>query len=97
MRLFMLWAQVTMNPDGGGIPGGSLIQKLLDWGGQIALWGSLGSVIAGAAVYGLSKEMGAYQNASKGKTLALGGAVGAILCGLAATLVNLLFNAARGS
>ena len=96
LALAMVVAQVTMTPDAGGMPGGALAQKLLNWGGQIALWGSLGSILVGAAVYGLSREAGNYGAASKGRTLALGGVVGAILTGLAATLVNLLFGAASG-
>ena len=93
---YLVLAQVTMTPDAGGMPGGALVQKLLNWGGQLALWGSLGSILVGAAVYGLSREAGNYGAASRGRTLALAGVVGAILTGLAATLVNLLFSAASG-
>lgn len=94
---FLLLAQVEMTPAADGLPGGALAQRLLNWGGQIALWGSLGSILVGAAVYGLSREAGNYGAASKGRTLALGGVVGAILTGLAATIVNLLFGAANGA
>ena len=92
--LALVVAQVTMTPDGNGLPGGNLAQTLLNWTGQVALWGSLGSILVGAAVYGLGREAGNYGAASKGRTLALGGVVGAILTGLAATIVNLLFGAA---
>ena len=51
--------------------------------------------LVGAAMYGLAREGGSYGAASKGKSLALGGVVGAILAGLAPTAVNLLFQAAR--
>jgi hypothetical protein len=93
----LLLAQVSMTPDAGGMPGGALAQKLLNWGGQIALWGSLGSILVGAAVYGLSREAGNYGAASRGRQLAMAGLVGAILTGLAATMVNLLFGAANGA
>ena len=96
-RIALVLAQVDMTPDAGGLPGGPLAQKLLNWGGQLALWGSLGSILVGAAVYGLSREAGNYGTASKGRTLALGGVAGAILTGLAATIVNLLFGAANGA
>ncbi len=96
MTALVVLAQVSMNPDAGGLPGGALMQRLLNWGGQIALWGSLGSILVGGAVYGLSRETGQFKNASLGRTLALGGAAGAILTGLAATIINLLFSAARG-
>jgi hypothetical protein len=61
---------------------------------MIALWGSLGAVLAGAAIYGLARETGSYGAAHKGRTMALGGAIGAIMAGLAPTAVNMLFEAA---
>ena len=95
--LALVIAQVTMTPDANGMPGGSLFQTLLNWGGQVALWGSLGSILVGAAVYGLGREAGNYGAASKGRALALGGVVGAILTGLAATVINLLYGAASAA
>ena len=71
-----------------------LVQQLLDWSQMIALWGSLGALLVGAALYGLAREGGSYSNASRGKGLAIGGVVGAILAGIAPTAVNLLFKAA---
>jgi hypothetical protein len=62
---------------------------------MVALWGSLGAILVGAAMYGLAREGNSYQGAHRGKTLALGGAVGAILAGLGPTAVNLLFDAAN--
>src|SRR3546814_16470195 len=77
------------------MPGADLIQQLLNWGQMLALWGSLGALLIGAAMYGLAREGGSYGGASRGKTLAMGGVVGAILAGLAPTAVNMLFEAAR--
>jgi hypothetical protein len=88
-------AQVEVDPSSEGLPGAELIQQLLNWAQMIALWGSVGAVLVGAAVYGLAREGGSYGAAHRGKTLALGGAVGAILAGLAPTAVNMLFDAAR--
>ena len=86
--------QVDVQPNSAGMPGADLIQQLLNWSQMLALWGSLGALLVGAAMYGLAREAGGYQQASKGKALALGGAVGAILAGIAPTAVNLLFQAA---
>lgn len=94
MRLLIIIAQVSVTPDSAGMPGAELIQKLLNWSQMLALWGSLAALLVGAAMYGLARETGAYQNASRGKSLALGGAAGAILAGIAPTAVNLLFQAA---
>ena len=61
---------------------------------MLPLWGSLGALLIGAAMYGLAREGGSYGGASRGKALAMGGIVGAILAGVAPTAVNMLFEAA---
>ena len=91
-----LLAQVSVSPSSSGMPGGVLIQQLLAWLDQIALWGALASILVGAAVYGLSQNTGNYAGGYRGKQLALAGVVGACLAGLAPTVVNLLFHAAGG-
>lgn len=88
-------AQVVVQPSSSGMPGARLIQQLLNWSQMLALWGSLGAILIGAAMYGLAREGGSYGGASRGKTLAMGGVVGAILAGLAPTAINMLFKAAR--
>jgi hypothetical protein len=90
----MILAQVQVTPTSSGMPGAQLVQQLLDWSQMVALWGSLGALLVGAAMYGLAREGGSYSNASRGKGLAIGGVVGAILAGIAPTAVNLLFKAA---
>jgi len=101
MRMTM-WATgvlaqtVDVTPDSSGMPGGALIQQLLNWSQMLALWGSLGAILIGAAMYGLAQQGNSYAGASRGKTLAMGGVVGAILAGLAPAAVNLLFSAASG-
>lgn len=87
-------ADVVVHPSSAGMPGAALIQKLLNWAQMLALWGSLGALLVGAAMYGLAREGGSYGGASRGKTLALGGVVGAIIAGIAPTAVNMLFKAA---
>jgi len=87
-------AQVNVAPSSSGMPGAGLMQQLLNWLSQLALWGSLAAILAGAAVYGLAQNAGNYNGAFRGKQMAGAGAVGAILAGLAPTVVNLLFHAA---
>lgn len=94
MTVLALLAQVEVSPDSSGMPGAELVQRLLNWSQMVALWGSLGALLVGAAMYGLAREGGSYSGASRGKGLALGGVVGAILAGVAPTAVNLLFEAA---
>lgn len=87
-------AQVTVTPTSEGMPGSALLQQMLGWLDQVALWGSLASILAGAAVYGLSQNSGNYAGGYRGKQLAVAGVIGAGLAGLAPTAVNLLFKAA---
>jgi hypothetical protein len=95
LRLLLVFAgEVKVSPTADGMPGGALIQQLLNWLSQLALWGSLASILAGAAVYGLAQNTGNFNGAFRGKQLAVAGAVGAILAGLAPTAINLLFKAA---
>jgi len=84
-------AQVTVTPDANGLPGGALAQKVLNWTDQIALWGSLASLLIGAAVWGISQHAGNGYQAGRGRNFAVAGAVGALLAGLSPTIVNTLF------
>ena len=93
-RLVGVLAQVSVDPNSTGMPGADLIQRLLNWSQMLALWRSLGALLIGAAMYGLAREGGSYGGASRGKALAMGGVVGAILAGVAPTAVNMLFEAA---
>src|SRR3546814_11045785 len=90
-------AQVEVDPSTDGMPGAELIQQLLNWSQMLALWGSLAALLIGAAMYGLAREGGRYGGASRGKTLALGRVVGAILAGISPTAVHMLFEAAIAS
>jgi hypothetical protein len=92
--LVAVLADVSVSPSSTAMPGAALIQTLLGWLDQLALWGSLASMLAGAAVYGLLQNTSNFAGAYKGKQLAVAGVVGACLAGLAPTAVNLLFKAA---
>jgi hypothetical protein len=94
IRFVGVLAQVDVDPSSDGMPGAELIQRLLNWSQMLALWGSLGALLIGAAMYGLAREGGSYGGATRGKTLAMGGIVGSILAGVAPTAVNMLFEAA---
>ena len=85
---------VDVTPTTDGLPGADLVQTMLNWLTQIALWGSLASILCGAAIYGLSQQTGNYSGGYLGKRLALAGAIGACLAGIAPTVINLLFAAA---
>ena len=95
-RVGAVVAQVNVTPTGAGMPGAALVQQLLGWLSQLALWGSLASLLLGAGLYGVSQHAGNYHGGLRGKQLALAGAAGACLAGVAPAAVNLLFKAAGG-
>ncbi len=86
---------VTMKPSGIGIPGGKLVQQIINWAGQYGLWVSLIAMLIGGAVYGVSTYGGNSYQGSRGRTVALAGAAGAIIIGLAPSAINVLFKAAN--
>src|SRR5438270_580172 len=47
---------VSVTPTTSGLPGANLFQQLLNWLSQAALWGSLASLLIGAAIVGLPVE-----------------------------------------
>ena len=85
---------VHMTPTGNGAPGAHFIQQLIDWLGQYGLWFALAAMIIGGAIYGVSTYGGNSYQGSRGRTVALAGAAGAVVIGLAPTVINLLFHAA---
>ncbi|MDY7106823.1 MAG: hypothetical protein S0880_37080 [Actinomycetota bacterium] len=54
----------------------------------LGLAGSLASLLIGGAVWGLSQVTGNSIQGGRGRVFALGGAAGAIVVGLAPTIVN---------
>ncbi len=80
-------AQVDATPDN-GFPGADLAQDVLNWLMWLGLAGSLASLFVGGAVWGLSQVTGNSIQGGRGRVFALGGAAGAIVTGLAPTIVN---------
>lgn len=93
-RVASVLGQVEVTPTAEGMPGGAMAQELLNWAGQIGLWGSLLSILVGAAIWGVSQQFGNGYQSGKGKVLVGAGAIGAIITGLAAIIVNTLFTTA---
>lgn len=85
---------VTLNPTGAGAPGAAFAQTALNWMGQYGLWASLAAVVLGGMTYGFSTYAGNTYRAAHGRTVALAGAVGAVIIGLGPSIINLLFHAA---
>ena len=80
-------AQVDATLDN-GFPGLDLAQDVLNWLMWLGLAGSLASLLIGGAVWGLSQVTGNSMQCGRGWVFAFGGAAGAIVTGLAPTIVN---------
>jgi len=85
----------TFNPTTSGLPGGQLIQQLLDWGGGVALAAGLGAMIYGGGLWGWSMHTQNYGSMHKGKTFVMGGAIGALVLGVAPLAISTFFHAAQ--
>ena len=86
----VLAATPTFSPTGGA-PGSGAIQQLLNWGGWFALAASLAGIIIGAGMWAHSSTTGSYGGVHRGKQYVLGGAVGALLLGVAPILISTFF------
>ncbi len=86
-------AQVDPVTPAKDFPGADLIGNLLSWGMYLALALSVGSILFGAASWTWSR-WGNAGHAISGKNWVLGGITGALLSGLAVTIVNKLFESA---
>lgn len=75
----------------GGAPGSGAVQKLLDWGGWFALAASLAGIIIGAGIWAHSSSTGSYGGVHRGRQYVLGGAIGALLLGVAPILISTFY------
>ena len=84
-------------PDPTGMPGAELVSQLVNWLMWVSLMASLGAVLYGAALWRGGAKMGNSPRAEDGRNYVAGGAIGALLSGLAVVLVNTLFDIGRGA
>jgi hypothetical protein len=91
---YVLVDNVTLHPTAAGAPGAGFVQTALNWMGQYGLWACLAAVVLGGMTYGFSTYAGNTYRAAHGRTVALAGAVGAVIIGLGPSIINLLFAAA---
>ncbi len=96
MHLVAIWdaSTPTFTPTAGA-PGSAAVQKLLDWGGWFALAASLGGLIIGAGMWAHSSTSGSYGGVHRGKQYVLGGAIGALVLGVAPLLISTLFTTGK--
>jgi hypothetical protein len=88
-----LLADVHVNPDPNGLPGGPQLQKLLNRLVFVGLLACVAAVVAGGATWFVGSHTGNYSAAMGGRCAVVSGIVGALVIGAAAALVNFFFAA----
>jgi hypothetical protein len=86
---------VDGEPDPSGMPGAELVSQLVNWLMWVSLMASLGTVLYGAALWRGGARMANSPRAEDGRNYVAGGAIGALLSGLAVVLINTLFQVGR--
>ncbi len=95
--LLQFIADVNVNPDIGGLPGGSALQKIINGLAAFGLLACAAAVIVGGGAWGLGHQTANYQYTSSGKRGVLGGIIGAFVIGAAAAIINFFFKAGQGA
>ena len=80
--------RVDVNPNPSDLPGGAVIQQLMDGLAGWALFGSLAALLVSAIVWALGANSGNYHAAGRGKTGVLVSGLTALLVGAAPALIN---------
>lgn len=89
-------ANVTMTPDVNSLPGGPVLQKLMNGLGGWALALSLVGLLIGAAAWALGSHGQNYQQTFVGRRAVLISGLAALLIGAGPALVNFFFHAGQG-
>ncbi len=84
---------VNTHPDPSKLPGGHVIQGLIDGLAGWALFGSLAALLISAIVWALGANSGNYHAAGRGKTGVLVSGITALLVGAAPALINFFADA----
>ncbi len=87
---------VSLTPDPNALPGGSLLQKLMNGIGGWALALSLVGLVIGAAAWALGSHGQNYQQSYVGRRAVLISGLAALLIGAGPAIVNFFFHAGQG-
>ncbi|ACU53171.1 conserved hypothetical protein [Acidimicrobium ferrooxidans DSM 10331] len=87
---------VSLAPDPSALPGGSVLQTLINGLAGWALLASLAGLVIGAAVWALGAHSQNYQQAYLGRRAVLVAGAAALLVGAAPAIVNFFFHLGLG-
>ena len=94
--LFGVLADVQMNPDTNSLPGGQVLQNLINGIGGWALAIALVGLIVGAAAWALGSHGQNYHQTYVGRRAVLISGLSALLIGAGPAIVNFFFHAGTG-
>jgi hypothetical protein len=94
-RAAAIGAQVHTTVDPRGLPGGALLQRLLNGLVFVSLITCTAAIVFGGATWWLASNAGNSSWATGGRKAVFAGLVGAILVGASAALVNFFYAAGR--
>lgn len=86
---------VSFSPDSSGLPGGNVLQSLVNGLGWWGLLAALAGIVIGAATWALGAHTNNYQHTSTGKRAVLVSAAAALVIGAAPTILNFFFAAGQ--
>jgi Family of unknown function (DUF6112) len=92
----VLPADVTLSPDTSSLPGGQVLQHLMNGLGGWALALSLVGLLIGAAAWALGSHGQNYQQSFVGRRAVLISGLAALLIGAGPAIVNFFFTAGKG-
>lgn len=95
MPVWTVLADVSLNPDPGSLPGGSVLQSLSNGLGGWALIATLVGLVVGAGLWALGAHAQNYQQSYVGRRTVLVSALAALLVGAAPALINFFFHAGQ--
>ncbi len=86
---------VSFSPSSSGLPGGNVLQSLVNGLGWWGLLAALAGIVIGAATWALGAHTNNYQHTSTGKRAVLVSAAAALVIGAAPTILNFFFAAGQ--
>lgn len=92
----VLAQKVNLNPDPGKLPGGDVLQSLTNGIAGFALIFCLIGLVVSAALWALGSNSNNYQQTFVGKRGFAVCAIGALLIGAAAAIINFFYGAGQG-
>lgn len=89
----MLLAGVVLNPSTSALPGGPVLQQLVNGVGAWALIGSLIALVLGAVMWAIGSHTQNMHQSAAGRRAVVTSLAAAILIGAAPALINFFFSA----